>query len=428
MKALYVLLATAILTSVLVLITPDEAFSKPEEKYTYFFVVPQGIKAHLVIVGINETVYSIYNLSELGFRKTLFIEDKVSRMQMRMHGNLTAGCYLIESGSRLAVAVAYGSLWRKMGGYYPATTGGYLGKEFIFAVFPTGDVPYTVLAYEDARVTVYDSKGKKVQELQVWQNETGQITLIPQKVYRVVSTGRIAIMAATQPMGCFVVDPMNRFRGRFFMFVTYSHALLIPYEPCKVKVLDKKGSKLKEYTFTEENIAKNDVILHFHAYIGPHTVESTGDVTIMLSALTGLSFPLERIQDVQGCQLAYVQPNIEFRFYALSEAYIYTSYESSIEIDGVATPMSPGQYIRLEGDHVYTLKSNKPFIVYTYNTHSIDIVYLVAGEDAGKTLPPPKPSRKHKEGEGLPVLMEAIVGVTAAAVITAAIALKKKKR
>ena len=426
MRAAYImLLVIAIL--VFAATTPTNAFSKPEEKYTYFFVVPQGMKAHLVIVGINETTYRIYNLSELGFEKTLFTEDRISRMQMQIHGNFTAGCYLIESGSRLAVAVAYGSLWRRMGGYYPATTGGYLGKEFIFAVFPTGDVPYTVLAYEDAKITVYDSEGKKVQELQVWQNETGQLSLIPQNVYRVVSTGRIAIMAATQPMGCFVIDPMNRFRGRFFMFVTYSHALLIPYEPCKVEVLDKKGSKLKEYTFTEEDVMKNNIILHFHAYIGAHIVKSTGDVTVMLSALTGLSFPLEKIQDIQGCQLAYVQPNMEFKFYALSEAYIYTPYESSIEIDGVATPMSPGQYIRLEGDHVYTVKSNKPFIVYTYNVHSIDTIYLVAGEDAGNTLPPPKPSQKHRGGGGLPIPMEALAGIAVVMVIAAIIALRKKK-
>jgi hypothetical protein len=85
------------------------------------------------------------------------------------------------------------------GVFYPSTDGGFAGKEFIFltSMAQTDTVrsgwTHVVYAIEDSKVSVYDSKGALVRTVTLKGNESTQISLGRNMIYRVVSTGRIMI-------------------------------------------------------------------------------------------------------------------------------------------------------------------------------------------------------------------------------------------
>lgn len=422
--------ATLILTIVVALAFASPAFSaKQQENYRYFFLTPPNNVGNLVIIGINTTTFRIYNLSKGGLEKTLFMEDTVSRMEMKIIKGFQPGYYLITSEKRLSVIVDFGTVWRWLGTYYPATTGGYVGKEFICTSFPQREVAPTIAFFEDAKVIIYNSKGKKLLELSGWQNETKILGLPSGEPFRIVSTGRIAVSQMEDNGGYFLVNERGVFRGRQFFGVMYSQTLVIPYEPCKVEIYEmKKGSKIGEHTFTKSDVENNRLWLFYHSYIGPVKIVSTGDITVMFTASGSLGTALERIQDSKGCYLAYVQPGVVFRFYSIKGGAIFTPFATTLNVDGNDVTMAAGQYMDLSPDHVYEIKADQPVIVVTYNDMVADGYYLVSDKDIGEILPPPKPSEKGKGGGGLGIPMEALIGGVVAIAVVAVLYLRTRKK
>jgi len=401
---------------------------KPQEGFRYFFYVPPNNVGNLVVIGINATTFKIYNLTKGGLEKTLFMEEAISRMEMKIIEGLQPGCYVIESDRRLSVIVTFNSIWRWLGTYYPSTTGGYIGQEFICTSFPQRETAPTIAFFEDAKVIIYNSKGKKVAEIKGWQNETKSIGLVTGEPYRIVSTGRIAISQTEDHGGYFLINERGVFRGRQFFGVMYNQAIIVPYEPCKVEIYEmKKGSKIGEYTFTEKDVEENKVWLFYHSYVGPVKVVSTGDITVMFTPSGPLAHPLERIQDAEGCFLAYVQSNIIFKFYSLKGGVIFTPYDTTLKVDEATISMAAGQYMDLAPDHVYEVSADKPIIIIICGT-AADGYYLVSDRDIGEVLPPPKPSEKGKSAGILGLPIEALVGIIIAVVIVAVLYLRLRKR
>jgi len=276
---------------------------------------------------------------------------------------------------------------------------------------------------------VYNSKGKKLLEVNGWQNETRILGLPSGEPVRIASTGRIAVSQMEANAGYLPINERGVFRGRRFFGVMYSQALVIPYEPCRVEIYEmKKGAKIGEHTFTKNDVENNRLWLFYHSYTGPVKIVSTGDITVMLSGPGELGGALERIQDVEGCYLAYVQPSLALKLYSLKGGAIFTPFATTLNVDGNDVTMAAGQYMALSPDHVYEIRASQPVIIITCNNQVADGYYLVSDKDIGEILPPPKPSQKGKSREGLGIPTEAIIGVAAAAAAIAALTYLKTRK
>jgi len=69
-----------------------------EEGYRYYFWVSTlGGPRRLAIVGVNDTSFRVYNLSVGGVSRSLFLEDRVGRMELKLYDGIAPGYYMIES-------------------------------------------------------------------------------------------------------------------------------------------------------------------------------------------------------------------------------------------------------------------------------------------------------------------------------------------
>ena len=418
-----VLITVIIAPSVLV-------YSEKGEVFRYYFWAPCNFVMY--IVGYNKTNFRFYNLSAAGTRKALSFEDSIGRMELKVYDRIVLGYYLIESDNRLFIMLKVADhIDSDVGTYIPATSGGFLGQEFIF--YPRGTI--TILAYEDTKVTVYNSKGKKLYEFHLWQNETKYIAAVAGEVYRVVSTGRIAIIQTGEVIGTNLIDCRNLPRGKYFLGkvhrVDKPYVMVIAYEPCKV-ILHFKDKKY-EHTFTKDEVEKMKVwilTLYDLAATSPVRVESTGDVTIYVCTMGSAEYGIGNYPSSLGLQVA-IPANVEYKAITPGGGVIFTPYETKLEIDGAIVETVAGQFIPISGNTVHVVKANKPVIIQIRGSSGgyqapDDGFCLVSDKDA-IVLPPPKPSEKGKGGElGISIEMIAIVAIVVVLVLALAMLRKRK--
>jgi len=423
------LILTLVLTAMALAINIKPAYSAGEETFKYFFWAPCNFTMY--VVGYNQTEYRLYNLSAAGTGKTLGMEDSIGRMGLKTY-TVRPGYYLLESSKRLFVMLRVADhIDSDVGTYIPATSGGFVGREFIF--YPQGTL--TILAYEDAKVAVYTSKGKKLQEFQLWQNETKEITVVASEVCRVVSTGRIAIIQTGEVVGLQLINARNLPVGKHFLGKAHRtdkpYMMVIAYEPCKV-TLQFKDKKF-EHTFTESEVEQMKVwllTLYDLTATSPVEVKSTGDVTVYVATMGGAEYGVGDYPSSLGFQVA-LPANVEYRAITPGGGVVFTPYPTRLEVDGAYIETVAGQFIPLSGNTVHVIKADKPVIVQIRGSSEgyqapDDGFCLVSDKDA-VVLPPPKPSEKGKGGGGLGIPVEALAGGAAIAVIAIVIIVLKRR-
>ena len=231
-------------------IESSSPISEQHRSYEYYGYVPWH-PAGIGVVGFNDSTHVvIYDLTD----GSVLAEAVVNRMESK-RWNITQQLislgktpgrllFKIVADKRIGAFIVGGSMmfaelaW--VGGgtgatFYPSTTGGYVGKEFIYVSLPTIAI-YSehydyVIALEDAEVRVYDDSGKQVGEtLKLWQNETASISTMGQSIYRIVSTGYIAVCTIGYDQFMAVPSTTGGFSGRSFKTivnaVSYTHLTL----------------------------------------------------------------------------------------------------------------------------------------------------------------------------------------------------------
>lgn len=82
-------------------------------------------------------------------------------MRIKMRRVIRPGYYVPESGGRLTVIIC-SNMGEDATIYFVSTEGNYVGRESIFTHTRTTDIPPTAITLDDARITVYYSRGRKV--------------------------------------------------------------------------------------------------------------------------------------------------------------------------------------------------------------------------------------------------------------------------
>ncbi|MEM2669604.1 MAG: hypothetical protein QXJ13_06990 [Candidatus Bathyarchaeia archaeon] len=138
--------------------------------------------------------------------------------------------------------------------FYPATDGGYVGKEFIFVASQglTG-TPYRILALEDSEVTIYE-EGQETSKLTLKANQYKSLILKSFKAYRVVSTGNIMVQSGWG----YIPSVEGTFTGKAFYTssttswdptVAYGFQIIAHEKNAHVKIYDVMAArKIDEFT------------------------------------------------------------------------------------------------------------------------------------------------------------------------------------
>lgn len=410
------------------MVSMSAATTQPSTTYMYPFYVPSR-GAWLFIVGIEDgTQYRIYNVSYGGLEKNVFIEDAVKAMEAKWYWLKGDAHYLMESSKKVSAGIITSS--RKAEDtalYVTSVEGGYVGTDFVFLCTKTN---YAIIALEDSKVAIYDSKGSKVREFEIEQNHTKELIGAPSAVYRIKSTGRIAVISLASEDTIYPVSHTGALIGRDFItrYSTTSAAawiLVMPYEPCKVEVYT-GGTKIGEHMFTEAEVKAGKYWTVISGRGGEYRIKSTGDVTVMVAAPG--QFEKSELNNTRGLFIFGIPAGREVKVYSCVKTIIYAIYDCNVEVDDSMYSLNRGGYLELMGAAVRTIKSDKPVIVEVVNqikwrTGS----YLISDVEAEKTYPPVKPGKKAgSEGlMGVPIPLLVIVAIVTA--ITAAILLKRKR-
>jgi len=396
------------------MITPLLQFSLESREYRYYFWA--SMDRTLIIIGVNSSTYRLHNLVKGGISKSLVLEGAIERMQMIVH-EIAPGHYLLESSGRLTVIVC-SRVGEDATIYFTSTNGNYVGHEFIFTPVSISDIPPTVLAFEDTRVTVYDSEGKRLQEFQLQQGQSKILSVALGQVFRVVSTGRIAIMEGGAKSGIPLVDARGMPVGKEFSAViwglTNPYILVVAYEPCKVSVY-RGGVSVYEHVFSEEDVKSMRVwfqrVDRIHGYF--HMV-STGLISIHTSVLR-LQWGSEELMGkvfptILGGQVG-VPANLEYRVIVPGGGVIFTPFDTILKIDGGKVGLAADHYIDLPAsESVHIIKANQPIIVQVRGTEDDDGFCVLSDRDL-VFYELPKPSTEERAHTPWQVVIAAIVAI-----------------
>ncbi len=400
-----------------------------EHRY-YFFVSGFGEQtATLRLVGINDsTSYVLYSLQQGGLVVEEVVSGVINRMQIVDLANLSLGHYMLKTSNRItAILIETGSLQSTL--FFPSASGVMAGTEFIVSPLSARETAPTAIAYEDAVIRVYDSKGKKIQEVSIGQNKTAGLSMATGVAYRVVSTGRIALMQIESHSMAMAVGSRGYHKDRLYITHLYSNnpAAIIPYKPCKVVVYDARtGSKIKEKTFTDADVEKG-AYWYFNTRSSqtPYKIEASANVTVFLSFCTGLR--VCHPEEGEGIAVFGVRAGDELRFYIPEEggAVIFSPFEATVVVDGMRTETAANQYLEVSSTGVHIVKSTAPIIIEVYRGFS-GATSLISDVDAGALLPPPKPGKKTGGGAG--GFGFELIAAVIAAVVAAALAVYMMRR
>lgn len=396
--------------------------SERQNVYTYYFYLP--ISGSLTIVGVNQSSIIIYKL--YGAEYTPLKELTVSRFE-KVVLSIDRGFYKVVSKGRITIIASISELTT----LYTSTEGGYVGKEFIIPRF-SGDL--AVHAFEDSEVMVYSADGKKLVSFKLWQNETKTITLLGSDIFRIVSSGRIAIGQHAEQGMMFMVDVRGKFRGRNLFgghHSTMGVVVVSVYEPCKVRVHPLPPAKAVEHKFTEEEVSKNAFWEHPNVHPTFYWVVSDGDVTI----LVGEGEYNNTAAMLRGIAVAVIPANEVFRTFAPTALIVIPFKDGTIWVNGESQAVFEGQPIIYPSRGKYEIVADVPVTIEVIGTSAASLAESTAWRDGECLLSdrdivdygPPKPSKKPR-GEMLPMHTIIIIIVVVAIVLGSILYIRHLKR
>ena len=374
-------------------------------KYTYYFYLPT--RGTLTLVGINASTVSVYKLT--GVEYILKSKVNVDRLE-KVTITLERGFYKLVSTERV-VAVAW--IDEDITTLYTSTEGGYVGREFIIPGF-TG--VGAVHAFEDSEITIYDRRGKKLQEFRLWQNETKMIALTAD-IFRIVSTGRIAVGQHNDQGIMFMVDATGKFRGKNLFgghHSTMGVLVISPYQTCKVRVhFAIAAGKVVEHVFTEKDVENNIFWEYPNTAEAFYWIVSTGDVTV----LVGEGEYNNTAAMLRGVAMAVIPAKMTFRVFAPTAMIVIPFKSGVIRINDETQEVLKGQPIICPMRGSYEIVANIPVTIEIIGTSESSLAESKVWRDGECLLSDkdivdygfPKPSAKPKRGLSMTIIITIVI-------------------
>jgi len=448
-----------LLLFIVLTIATVNVISKPKQ-YTYYLHIPPGSdNCYLWIIGwYDNTAVEVYELTPEGEQK-LLVSTIVNRMEVKIVYEFTPresdGWFVkVMASARLGVLLDDRASTSTL---YPSLNGTFAGKEFIVygvVYSATGSPGSLIYAYEDAKVTVYDDKGKKILEFDLPQNKCRVLKSIGSpKPWHIVSTGRLLVGTWSENSYAFLVDCRGKFIGKHFAGIAHGGAsfptaiVVIPYEPAVVRVYDAvQGKLIAKREFTEADIAVNNYwYLMFNRTIAIIRIISTGNISVMCGGPQGEA-PNSPLGD--DFSIIGIPPSVETKIFMsardfYSYAVLFIKEPANVTIDGFyELKMRSDEYVVLVnneglmdnfptlrkmgrvlciGPRIHTIVSNKPAILLLYQIGGAWDDwgnYLMAIEDVELDLGPPKPGKGLGEGGGaINYTLYIIIGIVLIAIV-----------
>jgi len=407
-----------------------------QSKFQYFFYVPSfDNRMYIIITGLHEsTHYTLYNITEMGL-KTKFLTGALNKYDV-VYYNLSEGFYLLETDKRVSAVVRIGDKpFYDTYTYHISVDGTVLGNEFIFTSLQTASI--VVLAYEDSKVELYDTSGRIIQKMDLVQNSSALLKTLSGKTYRVVSSGRIALIEAfgktPGEKTLRFITPENCLKGKWLM--TYyvpnpaveGFIIVFPYSPGKVRILYGSTNKLvAEHVFSKEDIEKNRYwIVKTRFKSRPLKIISEGNVSAI--AMSGSQWREFVLENVRGLDLLDLPANEEIKVFALTKIVIFTPYESEVTVNNIKFESGRGGYLVFTGERIYSIKANKPILVEIINNIHTDGFSLISQKDVGVRLSPVKRSTAKMQGGINPLMIGIIIVILVIVLALLFYKLKAKK-
>jgi hypothetical protein len=456
------------------------------------YYVPSG-SAVLDIVGIEDgTYFEITNI----YTGEVIAADTVDKFEKkhffipfgtffkitstkRIGALLTGGAQIYEPDGRpLAFRLQGITGGEPPGGtslFYPAVTGGFRGREFIFvAAPPTHPFGYSkdLMGYNFYLVALEEADWMLKDSIDSW-SQSGHIAPRSNKqlmiqsrcfyasyaqthggggsdvVFHVETTGDVIVACSGGIDDFFAVPAVTGgFVGKIFVTPLTLSAeqegrtaafVVLPLEACEVKVYNKDLGLIASRSFTTDDVSKKS---YWYYSLGRGRfdliVESTGNICFMAGKTKG-GADMECLGD--DITFMGAGPNQEIRFYAPATAILFAPEDLSVSIDGGAPIKMSKDEFRLIESGVHSVKADKHIIVEILATGGgpalwvdFDVSgwtgwgsYLIEQLDVDKTFEIPEKLLKGAAGADYTNYI-IIAGIAAIVVAAAVITIKMRRQ
>lgn len=409
-----------------------------EGEYVYYGYAPSssqtpeiGDNAYLDIVGVNDTtrVY-VYDL----VRGKEIWSGVLNRMELKSPLIPFETYFKVVSDKPIAASISGGRVYSFGGNtFYPATSRGFVGKEFIFMALPTA-YTHIIFAFEDSEVKIFNATGAEQKRLKLssysYAHHPKDFFFAARSVYRVVSTGNIMISTWTGNAITFLPSATGGFVGRIFFgapIAWFAGSIMVfAYEDSSIRAIDLASPA---WFMALWPTVKRDLKAGRYFYQKTEDrrllIESTGDISVLCGDTQDGDDPKWFGDDIA---IAATRPNQEFHFYAPTKAIIFAYKDTSATIDGYSWYIPKDTFIEL-GPGYHTLKADETLIIQVVGTGIVPPGFddwgscLLAPQDVEVSHTVPKPPQR--DFTVYPIIGGPIV---AAALLTAFIWVKRRRR
>ena len=277
--------------------------------------------------------------------------------------------------------------------FYPAVTGGFRGREFIFnAAPPTHPFAYSAdrIGHNFYLIALEETDWSLSDSVNIWSTsghlaQRATRTMLLQSrlfhqgthggagndvVFHLTTSSDAEVLCSA--LGDFVAVPAvtGGYVARLFyapVSVTFQDVgrtaafIVVPLEEGQVTIYDGNLNTMATHTFTETDVSDMDY-WYYDLGIGRYSLiaESTGDIAFMVGQTMGTAEI-----DYLGDDIAFIgsRPNQEIRFYAPTMAVIFAPETLTINIDGGAPIQMAEDDFRLLDSGVHSLSADKHVVV-----------------------------------------------------------------
>lgn len=360
------------------------------------YTVPDNV-AILDVVGISDnTRFEIWDI----YANQLIASSGVNRLEKK-HFYIPSGTFFkLASSGRVAAMLSGGANVFEpegsVGGtsaFYPSTTGGFRGREFIFAAAP-GTHPYAYskdrIGYNFYLFALQDTDWSLADAANIWstnghlaQRETRTTILQSRKhrleyhngagndvVYSLTTSGDVEVSCSA--LGDYLVVPAltGGFIGKVFyapLSVTLEESgrtgwvIVVPLEEGRVVVYDKGLNTIAEHSFTSSDV-ENRQFWYYNLGVGRFDllIESSGNVVVFVGQTQQMA-ELEYLGD--DVTFLGARPGQEVRFYAPTMAVLFAPEDLEVRIDGGAPLQMKRDSFRLLEPGVHSVSADKHVVV-----------------------------------------------------------------
>jgi hypothetical protein len=362
------------------------------------YTVPANV-AILDVAGIKDnTKVEIWDV----YADQLIASATINRLEKK-HFYIPSGTFFkLASSERVAAFLGGGSALNEPDGreeppggtstFYPSTTGGFRGREFIFVAAPaTHPFAYSKdrIGYNFYLFALKDTDWSLADAAGIWSTsgqltQRGTRTLLLQSrlfhqgthggagsdtVFHLTTANDAEVSSCA--IGDFVAVPAltGGYVGKLFYApeaVTFEDGrsaafIVVPLQAGEVKVYDGDLNTIATHSFTDSDVETRRY-WYYNLGVGRFNfiVESTGDICFMVGQTEG-SAEIEFLGD--DITFVGARPNQEVRFYAPTMAVLFAPEDSTVTIDGGAPLQMKADSFRLLESGVHSVVADKHVVV-----------------------------------------------------------------